>query len=238
MARSTKALKTAAAVKAEDIKLTPANEGGNFAVTLDWTIAEGKRISLEIDTATDKVESLQMERALIYVRGRQAGVIGDKPADAQAWLAKVHPTLAANTVVTQAGALRTWAEPEVVAAKLDYPALLAAFAALPKSERGDKSPFNAVQSVNTAAKRKAKAKEALGDLTNVDVLKAIVAKKVQPEVVAAPPAPAKTEAEIAADKLRETRAAFIADATALVELDVTMDDKMRKQLLAFIKRLA
>jgi hypothetical protein len=240
MAKKIAALKSETAIKTETVKQTAANAGGNEAVTLEWTIEEGKRISLEIDTATDKVESLQMERALIYVRGRKSGVIGAEPVDAQAWLSAVHPKLSVDTVKTQAGALRTWAEPSVIAANIDYPALLAAFAALPKKDRGDKSPFNAVQSVNTAAKRAAKDKVALGDLGNVEVLKAIVAKKVTPtppETQAAP-APVLTAEQIAETKLRETRAAFIADTNALIELDTTLDEKTKKQLLSFIKRFS
>jgi hypothetical protein len=240
MAKKTAALKSETAIKSETVKLTPAANGGNEAVTYEFTIEEGKRISAEIDLATDKVESLQMERALVYVRGRKSGVIGSEPVHAQAWLSAVHPKLSPDTVKTQAGALRTWAEPEVVAANLDYPALLAAFAALPKKERGDKSPFNAVQSVNTAAKRAAKDKTALPDLTAVDNLKAIVAKKVVPvaAVVAVTPPPVKTPEEVAADKLRETRAAFVADTMALIELDSTIEEKIKKQLLAFCKRFS
>jgi len=186
--KKTAALKSETAIKSETVKLTPANEGGNEAVTLEWTIEEGKRISLEIEANTGKVESLKLERALVYVRGRNAGVIGEEPADAQKWLAAIDPTLDKKTVESQAGALRTWAEKEVQAAKLDYSALLAAFAAMPKKERGDKSPFNALQSINTAAKRAAKKSEKLPDLTVVDNLKAIVAKRVT--VAATPAAPA------------------------------------------------
>jgi hypothetical protein len=223
--------------KTDNVPQTPKANGGNGPITFESTVAAAKLIQTQIDTKTGEIESLLVDRAKQYVSGRQVGVIGSEPDDARKWLGNVAPHLSADTLKSQAGALRTWGEPNVIAANIDYAGLVTKFAAMDKSKRGNKSPYNAVCAINTVAKRCAKEGKPLPNLLDWKVLSELVAVKEKPEEKVIEAAP-KTAEQIAAEKLVTTRKAFTDMATQLLAIDSEIPAATRKHIELALKALA
>jgi hypothetical protein len=231
-----KKAKTATETKSDET-IVP---GANFLANADAYWIKAKELGILAQTATVNANQAEVNISLGWQEAVKSGFIADTVDNAKRWVRDSFTgtkPMTEGTIGVKASVLRAWSCPAFSAMTIDFAAIISKLEPMSKSERGDKSPANVLtkfaQAVKTAVDEKKDVPAAtFEEMVRIANVKKVVEEKKTETVVADSP-------EVAALRKRdETRAAFVAQTKSLIEIDKSIDDTLKAQLLAFIAKFS